>query len=496
MLWVGSLGKLRQIPIVRSLLISLPGSVLAGLVTFIGYGLHLKFVTVSFLYLIVVVLQSLFGNFLSSVMVSVVAFLFLDYLFVPPLFSFRASDASDTVALLSFLGASLVVTRLTSQAQEFADAEQRQRRQMTHLYELARQLLTLKPSPVFHPEFLKPFRSEFDLHAICVFEAEAAQLHIAGESVNQLPELTRDAYIAGKDFDDPSCQMAVRLLRIGGHVAGAIGFEGLGNLELTAGPLAALAALMIERCYTFEQASRATAATEIEVFRGAVLDALAHEFKTPLSTILTAASALRELGPLAPEQMELANAIESESSQLSSLTSRLLRMARFEREEVKPYMEMTELVRLLKSLVYQYSQRWPDRKFAFAKQPAVEVLADRELLRLGFTQLLDNACKYSLPGSEVSVSIETTDKEIAVRVWNSGSSVASSERARILERFYRGAETRKLTAGSGLGLYVARKIAIVHGGNVGLEHSEAEAGTAFRFTIALAPRELIYDPKI
>ena len=475
---------------------SLPGSVLAGLVTFISYGLHFRFVTVSFLYLIVVVLQSLFANFLSSVIVSVVAFLFLDYFFVPPLFSFRVSDASDTLALLSFLGASLVVTRLTSQAREFADAEERQRRQMTHLYELARELLALKRSPVFNAEFLRPFRSEFDLRAICVFEADTAKLHTLGESENQLFELTRDAYIAGKDFDDAGCQVAMRLLRIGARTAGAIGFEGLRNLEVTAGPLAALAAIMLERCYAFEQTSRATVATEIEVFRGAVLDALAHEFKTPLATILTAASALQELGPLAPEQAELAKAIESESSQLSNLTSRLLRMARLEREEVKPRMEVTELTRLVDSLVQQYSRRWPDRKFSFVKPNPTEVMADQELLRLGFGQLLDNACKYSPPDSEVSVSIETTDKEIAVRVWNSGSSIPANERARVFERFYRGSNTRRLTAGSGLGLYVARKIAIVHGGNLDLEHPKAETGTAFRFTITLAQKESNHDPKI
>jgi signal transduction histidine kinase len=179
------------------------------------------------------------------------------------------------------------------------------------------------------------------------------------------------------------------------------------------------------------------------------------------------------------------------------LTSRLLRIAKLEREEVKPHIEATELVRLLDSLVHQYSQRWPDRKFSFVKHASIEVMADRELLRLGFGQLLDNACKYSKPGSEVSVSIETTDtdKEIAVRVWNSGSSIPVSEHARVFERFYRGVDSRSLTAGSGLGLYVARKIAIVHGGNLDLEYPEAETGTAFRFTIALAQKEN-HDPKI
>jgi K+-sensing histidine kinase KdpD len=222
--------------IFRSALLSLPGIVLSGLVTLICYSFHLGFVTVSFLYLIVVVLQSLVGNFLSSTIVSVVSFFFLDYFFVPPLFSFRVSDVSDTVALISFLIASLVVTRLTSQVQQSADSEECQRLQMTHLYELARQLLALEPCPVFDAEFLKPFRSEFDLRAVCAFEAETAKLHTMGESLNQLFERTGDAYISAQDFNDASCQVAVRLLRVGGRTVGAIGFEGLGDTELTAGP--------------------------------------------------------------------------------------------------------------------------------------------------------------------------------------------------------------------------------------------------------------------
>ena len=76
--------------ILRSALLSLPGIVLSGLVTLICYSFHLGFVTVSFLYLIVVVLQSLFGNFLSSTIVSVVSFLFLDYFFVASVVFFQS----------------------------------------------------------------------------------------------------------------------------------------------------------------------------------------------------------------------------------------------------------------------------------------------------------------------------------------------------------------------------------------------------------------------
>src|SRR6266852_6314149 len=118
---------------IKSVLRALPASVVVSLVTFICFGLHVKFPTVSLLYLIIVVLQSLVGDFVSSALVSFLSFLCLNYFFVPPIFSFRVTDASDTVALISFLIAGLVITRLTSQVHEAAEAEELQRKEVTKL---------------------------------------------------------------------------------------------------------------------------------------------------------------------------------------------------------------------------------------------------------------------------------------------------------------------------------------------------------------------------
>lgn len=90
----------------------------------------------------------------------------------------------------------------------------------------------------------------------------------------------------------------IRCLRAAGQTIGAIGFDGLRDGTLTAAQLAALAASMLERVRVFREASQSAAATQAEVFRGAILDALAHEFKTPLATIVAAAGGLREMGGL------------------------------------------------------------------------------------------------------------------------------------------------------------------------------------------------------
>ncbi|MBV8846396.1 MAG: hypothetical protein JO307_26620 [Bryobacterales bacterium] len=301
----------------------------------------------------------------------------------------------------------------------------------------------------------------------------------------------RQAFINGHDVDDLASEVCIRCFRVAGRVTGAMGFEGLHDPELTAGPLISLAAALQERTRAFRRASEAAGATQAEVYRTAILDALAHEFKTPLSTILAAAGGLSEAGPLNREQKELAGTVESEAIRLGNLTSRMLRIARLDRGEVKPRLELADVNSLLGELVYQYSSVPGDRRFSLATRGKdLEVLADPELFRLAVAQLLDNACKYSPPGSSIEIEAERNGEMVAVRVSNSGTSIPTKEEKRIFERFYRGEDVRRYTAGSGLGLYVARKIALAHGGDLELDAGKRKNAITFRLTIPQAKVEI------
>jgi signal transduction histidine kinase len=118
------------------------------------------------------------------------------------------------------------------------------------------------------------------------------------------------------------------------------------------------------------------------------------------------------------------------------------------------------------------------------------VEADPELLRLAISQLLDNACKYSLPGSTVSVAVQNRKGVTEIRVSNEGSSIPMREQHRVFDRFYRGSTTMG-TPGSGLGLYVARKIALAHGGTLDLApEATAENEVSFRLTLPALQHEV------
>jgi two-component system sensor histidine kinase KdpD len=290
---------------------------------------------------------------------------------------------------------------------------------------------------------------------------------------------TREAYIVGHDLRDPASHVSVRCLRFGGSakMTGAIGFEGLVEPEETTGSLAALTAALVERTKAFRETTIAAAAAQAEEYRSAVLDALAHEFKTPLATILAAAGGIREAGALKPEQEDMAETVENEAVRLNSLTSRLLRTARLDREEIRPRMESVDLESLAAQVVAQYSDRSPDRQILLqSKYERLRAIADPQLLRIALSQLVENACKYSVPGSTVTIALKRDADSAVFEVSNTGSSIPHSERSRIFDRFYRGSEANRTTSGSGLGLYVARKIAIAHGGALDLESQNRQTG--------------------
>jgi signal transduction histidine kinase len=134
---------------------------------------------------------------------------------------------------------------------------------------------------------------------------------------------------------------------------------------------------------------------------------------------------------------------------------------------VKPLLKSIDIVPFVERVVRRYTVQSHEYRVAVTSRGAsVEVQADRQLLELALTQLLDNALKYSSPGSAIGVSIETEEDFITTSVRNEGNSIAADEQHRIFERFYRGARVRNLVSGTGLGLYVARKIAAAHGGSL------------------------------
>jgi two-component system sensor histidine kinase SenX3 len=155
-------------------------------------------------------------------------------------------------------------------------------------------------------------------------------------------------------------------------------------------------------------------------------------------------------------------------------------------------MELTHFGTVVADAVNQYSRLSSDRRINVLERcHSTDVLADPDLLRLAISQLVDNACKYSPAGSPVDLVISKQDTRISLRVLSTGTPILSTDRSHIFNRFYRGVDARRMTAGTGLGLYVARKIAIAHGGSLELDSEPSgDESVAFRMTLPIPESEL------
>ena len=212
-------------------------------------------------------------------------------------------------------------------------------------------------------DFLDPFLGVFGLRAVCLYDAMSSEVHIAGSAGRYLEEKTGQVFIRARDLEDPDLGF-----REGAFVSAAAPSARLAsrasNIRIdrwpARGPRRRPAGEELTR---LSKASRAAAAAQTESYRTAILDALAHEFKTPLSTILAAAGSLREGGSSGPHHREMAETVESEAARLGRLTSRLLRTARLEREAVKPWIELIDVSSVIADTVEQYQRQSVDHRF-------------------------------------------------------------------------------------------------------------------------------------
>jgi two-component system sensor histidine kinase KdpD len=445
------------------------------LITAVCFSLGVSLAIPGFLYLLVVVWQSLATGFAPAAVVSIAAVGCLNYFFTPPVLTFNIDNPLDALALGAYLVTSLVITRLASQARGAAQTAERKRREAAQLYQAASRLLALDAEAAMD-QSLTIFRDAFPLRTVCLWDGERLRSEPQGEAGEALRDKTRQAYRNGVDRDETVSGTYIRCLRVAGSLAGAIGFEGLPDGESVAGPLSVLAASTAERARAFRAECNAAAAVQTEILRAAFVDAFAHEFKTPMGTILAVSEAIRQTGPLTPEQSELTEILETEAERLNRVAVRLLQTARVEREDVRPRLRAHNIASLVADTVGNHRAIARDRQIALdLGGQTVVVHSDAELFHLALSQLLENALKYSPPTSPVCVRLETLPDAVTIAVTNEGS-IAAGDRERIFERFYRGSNAAAQAPGTGVGLYVARKIAVAHGGT--LELDDAENGSA------------------
>jgi two-component system sensor histidine kinase KdpD len=216
--------------------------------------------------------------------------------------------------------------------------------------------------------------------------------------------------------------------------------------------------------------------------RSTLLSSVSHDLRTPLAAITGAASTL--LGPkaLGPEaERELKEAIHEEADRLNRLVSNLLDMTRLEAGSLQLQRDWHSLEELVGTALARLEGQTKERPVTVAipsDLPLVSV--DPVLIEQLLVNLLENAFKYTPPGSPVRVAAGVNEGSIEVEVADEGPGFPAGAEERIFEKFYRGPSTAH---GSGLGLPICKAIVTAHGGRIWAENRPR--GAAFRFSLPL-----------
>jgi K+-sensing histidine kinase KdpD len=245
--------------------------------------------------------------------------------------------------------------------------------------------------------------------------------------------------------------------------------------------LAELRALTRERDRMQAEAVEAEALRRSDELKTALLRAISHDLRTPLTSIIAGGSALGSGTLTEEERAELSAAIVGEGNRLSRLVENLLDMSRLEAGKAEPHREPVDLAEVLDAAREGVAGPESIRLAIDPDLPLVE--ADAAQLERAFANLLENAVRYS-DGRPVSARSRLADGNIVVRVVDQGPGIPESEWERIFEPFQRG---ENANTGSGLGLAIARGFVEANGGEIAIESLPGQ-GTSFVVTLPARER--------
>ena len=482
LLWCRTVKERSQLEGVLPCLLSLLGVCFC---TWISFRLGQNLGAVGFLYLMFVVLTAVYGGFWQATFISVIAVACLDYFFDDPIFSFSVGRLSNWVELAAFEFTALVISRLSNRARLRELEAVKKRREAEQLYQTARRILLFNSRSDSGQLLVSLIRDVYELEGLVLFDARSASTYESGNSPKGTGARIRDAYLMNSDNFDPTTRTWYCVLRLGVEPVGGLALSGANMSELAAMALASLGAIVLERTRATEMQLQAETARRAEQSRAAVLDALAHQFKTPLTVILTANSSLAVAGELSALQMDLVRAVDHETRKLDELASRLVGAPALEPTGFLTQPEPLLLSRLMRAAI-QELERPEDRERFHIAIPANEpaVFADRDLILTALVQLIDNALKYSLPESAINVGLRLKHNAAVLTIRSQGLAVAAADRERIFDRFYRAPEAQSFAGGTGLGLAIVKTIAADNQGSVWAE-GEAGYGTVFALSLPI-----------
>jgi two-component system, OmpR family, sensor histidine kinase KdpD len=435
--------------------------------------------TAGFAYLLGILAIAATWGLIESIIASIAAMLCFNFYFLPPVGMFTIADPQNWVALFAFLTTALVASHLSDREKKQADDAKGRQRETEQLYALSRAILLTDPAQPVGSQAARHISEIFECQGVALYDAKTGEVFRGGaDDMLDIEGKLKQVAVQGNNFAEPPLFAAAILL--GGKPIGSLAMKGSSLSDGALQALLNLVAIALERVRMEEAANRADAARQSEEFKSTLLDAIAHEFKTPLTSIKAASTSMLSDSPaLSPQLRELAAIIDEETDRMNQLVTEAVRMSQIDAGKIRLERESIDVAQFLKKILDQFESQAGGRTVRLNPSPNLPLVsADPELLSLALRQVIDNALKYSPAGSPIGIVADLEGDRVVIRVHDRGPGIPERERERIFDKFYRRGAVRDRVPGTGLGLYIAREILRTHGGDLWIETEPGE-GTEF-----------------
>ena len=454
--------------------------------------------TAAVTFLMLILLLAAYFGLRYAVATSVAAALCFNYYFLPPVNSFSIAGRQDWLAMFSFLATALVGSNLSDRVHQQAERAERSRAELECLYDFGQRLLATGTTAELVRTVPMSVVAAFRAYAAVLYLVEGDSVFLAGPEEQGEPvprERLREA-VHGHAVR-LSAHTALLPVSVGVRPIGAVYVESRPDEALpaleTLEAMSALIAISIERTGAVDKLARSDAARESEQLRSALLDAVTHDLRTPLTSIKAAVTALFNEGKLtttlAPEQRaELLSIIDEETDRLNLLIAQATEMAALDAHQVRLALAPCAVAVLVEDAVETCRGLLGSRDVRLqvpADLPGVS--ADSVLIRKVLVHLVENAAKYSSPGAPITIAAAVAaGGKVTVSVTDCGPGIEPDEQQRVFEKFYRGRNQRYRAPGTGMGLAICRSIMEAHAGTIALESRKGE-GSTFTLTLPTFP---------
>ena len=451
-------------------------------------GPAIQIVNIALLFLLGVVVMATTAGTGPGILTSLLSFLAFNFFFVAPRYTFHVDSAQDGVRLASFLTVAIIVSSLAARARVAAERQRRRAAEIAALYDLSQTI-----SAQVDLERILPAIAEATCRLLRVDACTVLLYDTAGRLVTHASIGQPEPRLQAINVPVRNGPTVLGILRVVERTpGGGLGQDDRRLLDV----LAAQARLAVERARMVEQVAHAQALAESDRLKSALLAAVSHDLRTPLTVMKGATSTLLldEIPWDAATRRTLTSAIDTEIDHLDRIVGNLLNMSRVESGALPADRDWQDLAELLGAVLRRMAGQLASRPIEVNLAPDLPLVAiNATLIEQVLTNLLENALKHTPPGTAIAILAQhgvspAEAPGVVVAVRDHGPGVAPGDLERIFDKFYRGGRAADQASGAGLGLAICKGIVEAHGGRIWATNCP-DGGMVFTFTLPVSTVE-------